>query len=119
MRVFKYFMHEFQGGFLHADPPIRITAVLNLENKASAGVARRLGFVDLGDVRLDGLPDGKYPVYGTPNLLIHGEKPFTKEKNTLHLYGSGVAGKRTTELVFGKQQLPVELGDAMAAVATS
>ena len=118
-RVFNYFMNEFQGGFRHADPPIGITAVLNLENKAPMGVARRLGLVDLGDVRPDGLPDGKYPVYGTPNLLIDGEKPFTKEKNAFYAFGSGEAGKRTTELIFGKKEVPAEAEEAMAAVGAS
>ena len=105
-RVFNYFMDEFQGGFKNAIPPLGITAILNLENKASAGVARRLGLVDLGDVNLQGAGEGKFPVYGTASLLVEGEKPFSRDKNTLYRFGWGEAGRRTVELIFGTKETP-------------
>ena len=110
-------MDEFQGGFRNARPPIGITAVLNLENKASAGVARKIGLVDFGEVMQEGSEESRFPVYGTPNLMmVNGEKLFSRERNRFNMFGEGEAGKRTMELIFGKKEVPKAAEEVMEAV---
>ena len=56
-RVADYFVHEFQGGFINAEPKIPLVACIKVGNEVSEKVARRLGQVESGWVQYQGQDD--------------------------------------------------------------
>ena len=53
-RVQDYFVHEFQGGFINADPKIPLVACIKAKNEVSEKLARRLRLRESGWVQYEG-----------------------------------------------------------------
>jgi RimJ/RimL family protein N-acetyltransferase len=111
-RVLEYFLNEFQGGFLNAYFPLGVTATIAEGNVKSKSVARQIGFVELGEVRSCGVKmwEGtSLKVWGTRGLLERDEgsgeerMPYKAEEKEYWPFGEGEDGRRTVEMVFGKE----------------
>ena len=67
-RVQDYFVYEFQGGFINADPKIPLVACVKVGNEVSEKVARRLGQRESGWVQYEGQDEDVSRVWAVDGL---------------------------------------------------